>query len=94
MSEASNKGILQYWPQIGAMISFVFAVGVFYSENKTMKAKQAESEIVNKQRYDELQGRYQRQFELINRTADRLIEVEKKISFREGYEKALIETKK
>ncbi len=90
----NNRGILSYWPQIGAIISFVFAVGVFYSENKTMKAKQAESELVNKQRYEELQGRYQRQFELINKVNDRLIELEKKSAYEEGYHKAENDIKK
>lgn len=79
-----NKGILQYWQTLFGIISFVFAAGVIYGEFKSMKKDQVNSELVNKQRYDELQARYQRQFELINKLNDRIIELEKDAAYDSG----------
>lgn len=79
-----NKGILQYWQTLFGIISFVFASGVIYGEFKSMKKDQVNSEVVNKQRYDELQARYQRQFELINLLNNRIIELEKDAAYDSG----------
>ena len=73
ISNRNNRGIMQYWPTIVGLISFVFAVGVFV--NKTDSANQAVKEV---------NARLDRQFETMNGISLRVTVVEKEAAYQKG----------
>mgnify|MGYP001226891687 FL=1 len=68
-----NKGIMQYWPTIVGLISFVFAVGVFV--NKTDSANQAVKAV---------EARLDRQFQMMQELNGRVVIVEKEAAYQKG----------
>ena len=68
-----NKGIMQYWPTIVGLVSFVFAVGVFV--NKTDSANQAVKAI---------DARLDRQFQMLQELNARVFIVEKEAAYQKG----------
>jgi hypothetical protein len=73
MAQPVNKGILQYWPQIFGIASFVFTAGVVYGKFGQMDEKQKNSEL-----------RQDRQFELYQVLERRMIEQEKSREYYKG----------
>jgi len=69
----TNKGIMQYWPTIVGLVSFVFAVGVFV--NKTDSSNQAVKAI---------DARLDRQFQMLQELNARVFIVEKEAAYQKG----------
>ena len=82
MTEKKPTGILQYWQPLLGIITFVAAAGMFYSRVLQIEQKQVEQD-----------GRYQRQFELINKISDRVTVLEKESAYQKGLRDGLNEKK-
>ncbi len=72
-----DNSILKHWQTIAGIVSFVFAAGMFYGENKAIRAK-----------LTEIENRQERQFQLYQTVDKRMSEAEKKAAYEEGYHKA------
>lgn len=88
----NNKGIWQYWQTIMGIVSFVFAAGVFYSENKEMKAKMIKVEEAYRAKDTELEKRQDRQFQLYQELEKRIIDLEKRSEYYRGLREARTNT--
>lgn len=73
MAVANN--ITKNWQWVVGAGAILISVGVNLSELRALKAKQTEQD-----------GRYQRQFELINRLGDQIKALEAKEAYRKGRE--------
>ena len=78
-----NKGIMQYWPTIVGLISFVFAVGVFV--NKTDSANQAVKAV---------EARLDRQFQMMQELNGRVVIVEKEAAYQKGLHENIVHNEK
>lgn len=82
MSQSRPNGILQYWPTLAGIISFVFTAGVVYGKFGQMDEKVKNTEL-----------RQDRQLEIIQSQDRRIIELEKRTEYykglREGRNEAL-----
>ena len=79
----TNKGIMQYWPTIVGLISFVFAVGVFV--NKTDSSNQAVKAI---------DARLDRQFQMLQELNARVFIVEKEAAYQKGLHENIVHNEK
>ncbi len=73
MASLPNRGILQYWPQIFGIVSFVFTAGVVYGKFGQMDEKVKNTEL-----------RQDRQLELYQAQDKRIIELEKRTEYYKG----------
>lgn len=73
-----KHGILQYWPTLVTLVTIVFSLGVIYAKFDAMGKRQ-----------EDLDGRYTRQFTIINEVGARVTTLEKKEAFDEGYKQAI-----
>lgn len=73
MAAQTNRGILQYWPQIFGIASFVFTAGVVYGKFGQMEEKAKNGEL-----------RQDRQFELYQVMEKRIIDLEKRSEYYRG----------
>lgn len=73
MANLPNKGILQYWPQIFGIASFVFTAGVVYGKFGQMDERQKG-----------IEERQDRQLELYQSLEKRIIELEKRTEYYKG----------
>lgn len=80
---AVSQHITKNWQWVVGAGAILISIGVNLSELRAMKQKQTEQD-----------GRYARQFELINRVSDRLNALEVKDAYRRGREDALAEKNK
>lgn len=80
---AVPQNIAKNWQLFAGVGAVLIAVGINLSELRALKAKQTEQE-----------GRYTRQFELINKVSDRVNALEVKDAYRRGREDALAERNK
>lgn len=78
-----SQHITKNWQWVVGAGAILISIGVNLSELRALKAKQTEHE-----------GRYARQFELINRLQERVIALEVKDAYRRGREDALAEKNK
>lgn len=82
MAVQSNKGILQYWPQIFGIASFVFTAGVVYGKFGQMDERQKQLEL-----------RQDRQFQLYQDIEKRMIDQEKNREYNRGLREGRSEAK-
>jgi len=73
MTSKPNSGLMHNWQLLAGIASFLISVGIFYSETKGMKEK-----------ITALEGRYERQFTLINEQTKRINELEKEAAYNRG----------
>ena len=80
----SNKGLLAYWPQLIGLVGLVFSAGVIYGKFGTMDEKQKSMETNHDNDKKAIDGRMDRQLEIIQGQEKRIIDLEKRTEYYRG----------
>jgi hypothetical protein len=84
VTRQNDKGLLTYWPQLIGLVGLVFSAGVIYGKFGTMDEKQKSMESNHDNDKKAIDGRMDRQLEIIQGQEKRIIDLEKRTEYYRG----------
>lgn len=89
MSEETKKnGLVQYWPQIVAIVMVVFYIGMAYGDSRTMQQRIEGIEQTETQKSKAQDKQRTEDLKIVDDIDKRVDELEKASSYQEGYRQA------